>query len=224
MLLRSFIESQQESMHYTNWTTVFKRISHRDLLILSTPRNKNIKQDQSLCYMVFRWPSKPWLLWYKITNHLARKPRALGSTHGKMIVERITTDIFPSAFQRPSGYNQRWETRMCRGWHTHLHHLLYVFFDDCWVSVGLHRHSPVIDHGGLGFRRRGGAGVLLQPVRNQRGLDQYQPQEADAVIFQGQEKTAAVQSSSQGLQQQIKMSWERKNKDLCIVFVMWSII
>lgn len=51
---------------------------------------------------------------------------------------------------------------------THLHHLLYVFLDDRGVGVGLHRHRPVIDHGGLGVRRGGGAGVLLQWMRKQK--------------------------------------------------------
>lgn len=44
---------------------------------------------------------------------------------------------------------------------THFHHLLYVFLDDRRVGVGLHRHSPLVDHGGLGVGRAGGAGVLL---------------------------------------------------------------
>lgn len=51
---------------------------------------------------------------------------------------------------------------------THLHHLLYVFLDDRGVGVGLHRHRPVIYHGGLGVRCGGGAGVLLQWMRKQK--------------------------------------------------------
>lgn len=53
---------------------------------------------------------------------------------------------------------------------THLHHLLNVYFDDCRVGVGLHRHCPVIDHGRLGVRRRGRTGVLLKWARNQKGM------------------------------------------------------
>lgn len=41
-----------------------------------------------------------------------------------------------------------------------LHHLLYVALDDGRVSVGLNRHSPLVDHSGLGVRSRDGAGVL----------------------------------------------------------------
>lgn len=53
---------------------------------------------------------------------------------------------------------------------THLHHLLNVYFDDCGVSVGLHRHRPVIDHGRLGVRRRGRAWVLLQMGEKPKGI------------------------------------------------------
>lgn len=54
---------------------------------------------------------------------------------------------------------------------THLYHLLYVLFDDGRVGAGLHWHGPVIDHGGLGVRHRGGARVLLWSRRKVKPKD-----------------------------------------------------
>lgn len=59
---------------------------------------------------------------------------------------------------------------------THLHHLLDVFFDDRCVGVWLHRHRPVINHGRLGVRRRGGAGVLLQMCEKPKGISHLRGQ------------------------------------------------
>ena len=66
---------------------------------------------------------------------------------------------------------------------THLYHLLYVFSDNGRVSVGLHRHSPLIDHGWLGVRHGGRAGVLLQRMRNPRPQYQYHRGEAEPVML-----------------------------------------
>lgn len=52
---------------------------------------------------------------------------------------------------------------------THLHHLLYVFLDECRVSIGLHRYSPLIDHAGLGFGCRSRGGVLLHDKKPNQG-------------------------------------------------------
>lgn len=95
---------------------------------------------------------------------------------------------------------------------THLHHLLYVFLDDRRVRIGLHRHSPLVNHRGLRARRGSRAGVLLQPIRNQRPLDQYQHREEESVILQRKESTDR-HCTEQGLQQWSKMSRENENKD-----------
>lgn len=72
---------------------------------------------------------------------------------------------------------------MCRCRETHLDHLLYVLFDDRRVSVGLHRHSPLIDHVGLGVRRGGGAGVLLYKERgNQKTIKSISPPRKQRLI------------------------------------------
>lgn len=106
-------------------------------------------------------------------------------------------------------------TGVWKRWETHLHHLLYVFLDDCRVRIGLHRHSPLIDHRGLRVRRGSRAGVLLQPIRNQRPSDQYQHRVEKSVMLQRREGTESTgrHCTEQGLLQRGKMSRENKNKD-----------
>lgn len=108
-------------------------------------------------------------LLYHVLDHL----KLLSCRYNvKSVVERIRTDDSPHLPPPHTAYNQQLPgQRSVRGCeNTHLHHLLDVFLDDCRVSVGLHRHRPFIDHGGLGVRRGGRAGVLLQMREKPKGI------------------------------------------------------
>lgn len=77
-----------------------------------------------------------------------------------------------------------------------------MYFDDCRVGVGLHRHRPVIDHGRLGVGRRGGAGVLLKWARNQR-----------AWVTSGAGEEGEEEEELWGLGRKISCCWEGSRED-----------
>lgn len=161
--------------------------------------------------------------------HIHREPYIFFNSRGwkstKLDLERFQVtspamvimlkDYYPFTLSLPlpSHWTPRywhWGRRTCRRWETHLYHLLYVFFDDRRVGVGLHRHSPLIDHGGLGVRRGGGAGVLLYST--------WETKDRDINITPGKQKLlqrkgiCCTEKQSRWLQW-IKMPRKKKNKD-----------